>query len=201
MAIGAWVRTRRVNVLKREKPHLCGISSVGRAPSLQVGGRRFEPVIPHQICLVSLMVKPRFEGPVISVQLGDQAPECYERPNGDRGLEVVAPCRKTRQEVRASQRSVWPPPEAVKWYAPAQYRRVGQRQARCLQNSQLGFESLLSCHMYTARTRYGTDNSDMILWFLPYQTRAVRARNMYAFLLHSTYIQQNKKGECRNEIN
>ena len=47
MAIGAWVRTRRVNVLKREKPLLC---------------------------LVSLMVKPRFEGPVISVQLGDQAP-------------------------------------------------------------------------------------------------------------------------------
>ena len=47
------------------------------------------------------MVKPRFEGPVISVRLGDQAPECYERPNGDRGLEVVAPRRKTRQEVKS----------------------------------------------------------------------------------------------------
>ena len=27
---------------------ICAISSVGRAPSLQVGGRRFETVIAHQ---------------------------------------------------------------------------------------------------------------------------------------------------------
>ena len=30
MAVGAWVRTRRVNVLKREKPRLCADSSTAR---------------------------------------------------------------------------------------------------------------------------------------------------------------------------
>ena len=62
------------------------------------------------------------------VRFPHSAPECYERPNGDRGLEVVASHQRMWQEVRASQRSVWPPPEAVKWYVPAQYTSVTQQE-------------------------------------------------------------------------
>ena len=164
MAIGAWVRTRRVNVLKREKPHLC---------------------------LVSLMVKPRFEGPVISVRLGDQAPECYERPNGDRGLEVVAPHRRMRQEVRASQRSVWPPPEAVKWYAPAHAPIVQLVRIAVSKTADVGPSPTRRAtykNTYTARLSLRTDSTDTKKWFSSYHDEEGRALNMYIPPLSSTYL-------------
>ena len=37
MALGAWVRTRRVNVLKREKPRLCAVSLLDRIPRYERG--------------------------------------------------------------------------------------------------------------------------------------------------------------------
>lgn len=63
------------------------------------------------ICLVSLMVKPRFEGPVTSVQLGDQAPRvrltyiARDRPILDTREPKNGSLRTVQGQVRAKRRT------------------------------------------------------------------------------------------------
>ena len=56
MSVRLGARRRRVRLVHEVLSNdawwsLRGISSAGRAPALQAGGRRFDPVILHQTCL------------------------------------------------------------------------------------------------------------------------------------------------------
>ena len=136
-------------------------------------------------------------------------------PKHPRGLEQRGKTKTPRcYQVSTTSREATPRAQVLEVVAPYGNRGVGKDKAcECAETRKTSFmlgqaswqttglkllvslvqvqhrAPICTSDTYTARPRPWTDNTDMKKRFVPYHARAVRARNMYIPLLHSTYKQ------------
>ena len=142
-------------------PPKCGISSVGRAPSLQVGSQGSESLIPHQICLRSSYVW--------SERWSEKPEVCWFDSDRRHQHPRTSPAAKS-----SAVRGGGGPGETPICADSSTARMSGSNPEDMGSNPMR--RAILTRILTPARPRYGTDNSDTKKWLVSYRARAGSAQ-------------------------